>query len=133
MLHAVVLPAQAEVQGQAGRDLPRILGIDVTIVVAVVATEAGGPHRQLQRASRGNMGYASGFLTTRKFTLWIDSALELVDVAGTDWQVPKSIIGAQDLDGVLIGAEDAVVAQQDDSPPNLNWCLPLVQERSSTN
>src|SRR5208337_775013 len=111
--HPVVLPGQAQVQGQARGHLPRILNVERAIVVAVVTGKRRFGRRQVQRAARVDVITAIFVLNARELTLRVERALELVDVTGDEVRKSVGEVASQNLYRVKIRAEYAVVADLD--------------------
>src|SRR5580658_1718873 len=82
VLHAIVLPASAVVQGQPGGDLVAILAVNGPVVVSIAAAVGSGADRRLNCAGRArcwNAEVAVGVRSVdwaRKLALGIDTGLE---------------------------------------------------------
>ena len=129
MLHAVVFPAHAGIDGQARANLVGVLNVSGTVVVAVVTLEARRADRSGQGASRGLDGVSSVLIAIAGvFALRVDGGFEQVCSAGAavgGGQVTHRIVVvfAQLFHCVFIGTEGAVVTQLNDLATELDLVL----------
>ena len=113
MLYAKVFPAQAQIECEAGLDLPGILHIHSAVVVTVIAIERRRSNWQLQRALGSDNGGSARVLNARIFALRINRTLILIDVPCDQVVESTAEILPQELNGVFIRSEHAVVANLD--------------------
>ncbi len=100
VLHAEIIPAQAEVQRDARMDLPRVVDVERTFVVAVVARERRSGNRQRDRVER-------------VLALRIDGNLELAHIAENEVVEAAEQAVAERLNGVLVSTKRAIVLDAD--------------------